>query len=84
MPGFVAVLKGPEHVYDYVNPAYLNIAGDRQFIGKPIRDALPELAGQGFFELLDRVYRSGTPQVMHGMPARLTGETQEPLFRFRL
>ena len=31
--------------------------------GQPIRDALPELAGQGIYELLDGVYQSGEPFV---------------------
>ena len=29
MPGFVAVLTGPTHVYEYVNDAYVTIAGQR-------------------------------------------------------
>jgi PAS domain S-box-containing protein len=33
----------------------------------------PELAGQGFFELLDRVYRTGEPVVMRSMELRLQG-----------
>ena len=32
-------------------------------IGKPLREALPELAGQGYLELLDTVYRTGESHV---------------------
>jgi PAS domain S-box-containing protein len=58
-PGFMAMLRGPEHVFELVNAAYLQLIGHRDVIGKPVRDALPEIEGQGFFELLDRVYASG-------------------------
>ena len=59
-PGFIAVLRGPNHVFEFVNEAYIRVTGDRDYIGKPIRDALPELQGQGFIDILDTVYRLGT------------------------
>src|SRR5438309_2424548 len=58
-PGFMAVLRGPEHVFELINAAYLQLVGHRNFVGRPVREALPEVEGQGFFELLDEVYRSG-------------------------
>lgn len=58
-PAFVTVLRGADHVYELTNPAYLQLIGHRNIIGKTVRDALPELAGQGYFELLDNVYQSG-------------------------
>jgi PAS domain S-box-containing protein len=74
MPGFVAVLAGPEHIYEYVNEAYLELTGPRHFIGRSVKEVLPELAGQGFYELLDQVYASGERVIAHSMPASLTGE----------
>ncbi len=62
-PGFMAMLNGPEHVFALTNDAYLQLVGRRDVLGKTIREALPEVAGQGFFELLDRVYESGEPFV---------------------
>ena len=58
-PGFMAMLHGPQHVFDLVNPAYLQLIGHREVIGLPMCRALPEIEGQGFLELLDRVYTSG-------------------------
>ena len=58
-PGFMAVLSGPQHVFDLVNPAYLQLIGHREVLGQPVREALPEVAGQGFFDLLDQVYAKG-------------------------
>ena len=60
-PGFVAVLNGPGHVFQMHNPAYGQLIGHRAIIGKPIREALPELLGQGYFEFLDNVYETGEP-----------------------
>ena len=62
-PGFVAFLRGPEHTFELVNAAYLQLVGHREIIGKTAREALPEVEGQGFFELLDQVYRTGVPYV---------------------
>jgi PAS domain S-box-containing protein len=77
MPGFVGVLSGPEHIYEYVNDAYVAISGPRNFIGRSVREVFPELEGQGFYELLDQVYLSGERYVAQGMPIRLTGEAAD-------
>lgn len=60
-PGFVAVLSGPEHVFQMHNPAYAQLIGHRDITGKSIREALPEMAGQGYIEVLDSVYSTGEP-----------------------
>ncbi len=62
-PAAVCVLRGPQHVFELTNPRYLVLIGGRDVIGKRVRDALPELEGQGFFELLDRVYTTGEPHI---------------------
>ena len=58
-PGFICVLNGPDHVFEFVNDAYLRLVGNRDYIGKRVRDAVPEAEGQGYFELLDQCYRTG-------------------------
>lgn len=62
-PVGVALLRGPQHVYELANDAYRKLVGGRDVAGKAIRDALPELAGQGIYELLDSVRASGEPFV---------------------
>ncbi|HXA38583.1 MAG TPA: PAS domain-containing protein [Phenylobacterium sp.] len=76
MPGFVGVLTGPQHVYEYVNDAYIAIAGRSDFVGRTVREALPELEGQGFYELLDQVYATGERVVARGMELRLQGSAE--------
>lgn len=58
-PGFVAVMSGPEHVFQMHNAAYAQLIGHREITGKPIREALPELMGQGYYEFLDHVFTTG-------------------------
>jgi PAS domain S-box-containing protein len=66
-PSFLAVLDGPDHVFEFANERYYELIGGRDIVGKRIRDALPEVRGQGFFEILDRVYGSGEPFVGKAM-----------------
>ena len=73
MPGFICVLAGPEHIYEYVNDAYVKISGRDNFLGRSIREMFPDLAGQGYYELLDQVYATGTPVVTRAMELRLHG-----------
>jgi PAS domain S-box-containing protein len=77
MPGFVAMLSGPEHTYEYVNEAYVTISGPRDFIGHTVREVFPELAGQPFFELLDQVYSTGVRFVARAVPLRISGEPED-------
>ncbi|MBR0554018.1 PAS domain-containing protein [Sphingomonadaceae bacterium LXI357] len=58
-PGAIAVLHGPDFTYEMANAAYMELVGNRPILGKPIAVALPEIAEQGFIELLERVYRTG-------------------------
>lgn len=60
-PGFVAVLNGPDHVFQMYNPAYQQLIGHRDIIGLSVREGLPELAGQDYYEFLDGVFATGEP-----------------------
>ncbi|HEV7300100.1 MAG TPA: PAS domain S-box protein [Tepidisphaeraceae bacterium] len=70
-PAFICTLRGPEHVFELANERYYEIVGHRDVIGKPVRDALPEVAGQGFFELMDRVYQTGETFAGSELPLQL-------------
>jgi PAS domain S-box-containing protein len=58
-PGFVAILSGPDHVFEFVNAAYARVFGRRDFNGRSVRDVFPDIEGQGIYELLDKVYSTG-------------------------
>lgn len=70
-PAAFAIVRGPEHVYELSNALHQRLAGGRRLLGRPAREAIPELVAQGFVELLDRVYQGGEPHVATEVPARL-------------
>jgi PAS domain S-box-containing protein len=74
MPGFVAVLSGPDHVFEYVNDAYVALSGARDFIGRSVRAVFPDLHDQAFYAQLDEVYRSGHAFKGNDVPLHLTGD----------
>jgi PAS domain S-box-containing protein len=59
LPASVAINRGPAHVYELVNPRYQQLFRSRPLLGRPIREAVPELLGQGILEKLDHVYQTG-------------------------
>ena len=86
-PALIAVTRGPEHVFATTNPLFRQVVGGRRaFDGLPVRDALPELEGQGFFELLDEVYASGEPFLGSEILARFDrngdGRIEDGYFNF--
>jgi signal transduction histidine kinase/DNA-binding response OmpR family regulator len=70
-PSFMAILRGPDHVFELANESYLQLIGQRDVLGQPVRQALPDVDGQGYFELLDRVFASGEPFVGRNLPVAL-------------
>jgi PAS domain S-box-containing protein len=78
-PAFFAVLRGPEYIFEMINPLYQELVGERPVIGKSIREALPEAEGQGFIALLDEVYRSGKSFVGRRTPIHLARTASLPL-----
>ncbi len=78
-PSFMTFMRGPDHVFEMVNEAYLEVVGHRDLVGKPVREALPELEGQDYFELLDQVYETGEPFVGREREVRLKRGPNEEL-----
>ena len=58
-PGFIIIMRGPDHTVEFVNDAHRAVFGSHNWVGKTIRQAFPSIEGQGFFEVLDRVYLIG-------------------------
>jgi signal transduction histidine kinase/DNA-binding response OmpR family regulator len=68
-PAPLCVLRGPAHTFALANPAYMHLVGaGRKLVGLTVREAVPEVEGQGFIELLDRVYASGERVVGNDVP----------------
>ncbi len=60
----ICVLKGPRVIVQMAPPPFLRrVARGRDIRGQPLMEAVPELRGQGFEELLTRVLETGEPFV---------------------
>ena len=71
MPSPLALHVGPEHRFELINDAFRRISGGgRDDTGLTVREAFPELAGQGIIEALDRVWATGEPWVGAEVPIR--------------
>lgn len=77
-PAAVALLRGPEHRFEIANDAYLALVGRSQIVGQTVGEAIPEVVGQGFVELLDRVFRSGEAYLGNGIQVKLQREPGAP------
>ena len=58
-PGFIISMRGPTHEVEFVNAAHRRAFSSHDWTGRTIRDAFPDVEGQGFFEMLDHVYATG-------------------------
>lgn len=85
-PVAISITRGPDHVYEYLNKLARQMLGGRRIEGRTYREAFPELKDSGFYELLDEVYRSGTPyhaneQAFQGQNPE-TGAIEERYFTY--
>jgi signal transduction histidine kinase len=61
-PAAITILRGPDFVYEFVNPLYEKIIGRHVTLGKTLREAVPELASQEpTLQRLRRVLETGEP-----------------------
>ncbi len=84
-PGAIAVLRGPLHEFYIANEAYFELSGrQRDIMGRPIAEALPEVVEQGFVALLDQVYQTGEPFIGYNIAVELVrkGERQTRIVDF--
>ncbi|MBX3019518.1 MAG: PAS domain-containing protein [Bdellovibrionaceae bacterium] len=78
-PSFMAVLSGPDYNFIQANERYLQLVGrERDIIGKTLREALPEIEGQGFIDILDHVRRTGEPYTGTEVPVMLKRSSLRP------
>jgi PAS domain S-box-containing protein len=86
VPAGILVCSGPEHRIESANTVYQRYVGGRAKPGLRLRDALPELAAQGFADLLDRAFATGIGHVGIEVFARVdreaNGTLEEGFFDF--
>jgi PAS domain-containing protein len=60
-PGFIIVMRGPEHTVEFVNNAHRRLFASRDWKGKTIREAFPGLADR-------RLLRAVRCRICHRRP----------------
>jgi len=82
-PAPTAIYAGENMIIHFANEGMLALWGkDPSVLGKPLMEAIPELEGQPFLELLREVWRSGKSYSVHEAPAKLIKDGVETLDYF--
>ncbi|HXQ76604.1 MAG TPA: PAS domain S-box protein, partial [Gemmatimonadaceae bacterium] len=67
-PAMIAVSEGPDHIFRVANPRFQAMVGrKRKLLGLGVREAFPDVQGQGYFELMDKVFTTGRPFIGNEM-----------------
>ncbi len=78
-PSFMCVLRGTDYRFELANLAFTQLVGERDLLGHPFHQAIPESAGQIYVELLDKVFRSGEAFVGKQMRVEFERHPGRPL-----
>lgn len=82
-PAATSIYSGEDMVIRFANAGMLALWGkDSSVIGKPLMEAIPELEGQPFLELLQNVWHSGKTYSVSDAPAKLIKNGEETLDYF--
>jgi PAS domain S-box-containing protein len=62
----MVAVEGTTHIVRHLNTAFARLVGKEreELLGRPFAEAVPEGEGNGCLPLLDRVYRTGTPEIL--------------------
>ena len=71
LPAGVAYVAGPDLVFEFVNDVYQRAIGERDVIGRPYREALPEVAGRPRYTAIREVLQTGETRHVRGKEAWL-------------
>ncbi|MBA3569124.1 MAG: response regulator [Pyrinomonadaceae bacterium] len=65
-PQPMVAVEGTTHIVRYLNAAFSRLVGKeaRELVGRPFADAVPEGEENRCLSLFDRVYRTGTPEIL--------------------
>ncbi|MET3979745.1 PAS domain S-box-containing protein [Mucilaginibacter sp. UYP25] len=76
IPAQIAIVRGPDLIYDYINPQYQReLFPGRDVLGLPLLAALPEIEGQPIWDILQTVYQTGEPFIENELLIPLAAET---------
>jgi PAS domain S-box-containing protein len=72
-PAAICIVKGPNLIVEIANEKMYEIWGhsEEEVLHKSVFEAMPELAEQGFEEILKNVYQTGVPFDLYGAPIKV-------------
>jgi PAS domain S-box-containing protein len=74
IPAIISVVKGPDLIYELANESLRKIAGEREYLGKSLKEAFPEIEPD-LYALYQRVFQTGERYVGESFPIRLDWDT---------
>lgn len=77
-PTFMAMLEGPDHRIEMINPGWTRLMGHHAGVGRTIAEVLPGAIAQSYVALLDRVYQSGTAFAENGAKFVVQADPSRP------
>lgn len=83
-PALIALFQGREGICVFSNAMFSQVWGRRSVIGKPMREAWPELDGKGWFEIIEEVYDNGETRYTYEQSTQVDrdGERRESFFNY--
>ncbi len=87
-PIATALLRGPTHIFEVVNPLFCRMVNRTDLVGKAYVEAFPEVATSSLPAVLDNVYRTGQPffsgKMLVPIDKRGNGTLEDCFFTFNL
>ncbi|WP_129713572.1 PAS domain-containing protein [Pedobacter sp. SYP-B3415] len=85
VPAQIAILRGPDLTYSYINPQYKReLFPHREVLGMPLLAALPEISNDPIVQILYSVYHTGKPyidtEICVPLAAEAGGELEDHFF----
>lgn len=87
MPAQIAMVMGPDLVYEFINPQYKKqLFPNREVLGKPLLLALPEVADEPIWKALQQVYKTGETfagnEICIPLAREIGGKLEDHYFNF--
>src|SRR5947209_2891316 len=79
-PAAIAVLQGPDHVFELVNPLYEQMVGRRaeDLLGRPGQVVLHRVTDGKMWRIFDRMYETGEPHYAREVALRRSEYDEHP------
>ncbi|MEO5946346.1 MAG: PAS domain S-box protein [Chitinophagaceae bacterium] len=78
-PAGISILKGENHIYEFVNAEYEKSVDRKITLGKTVQEHFPEIEQQGLIAILNNVFSTGEPFIANEFPVELNNKNNGKL-----